>query len=309
MGRAPPASTPLELALRDGSPVPKVLALLGHAPWQAHAQGPRGRPGFFALAHHPAAVELLPSFLAAQVDFGRRDPQGRSFFHALLEPELPRAATARANAWLAVPFSGALADAVALQVPWLLTTSDARGWRGLLLALEANHPAAVAWLMAQGQGAEDTHAATAWRFPPWLWALAMPQASVACLEACWPAGALPALTARERAFLVDAFDAVDDAPGRAVGWLEKMAAWEQRGGALATPETEALTDRVVHACRQALAADAPAGPWPAVTREKHRIRLLATGYVHRWQLLQAWVRKRRLEAAYENQAGRRRERL
>ena len=295
MGCTAAHRSPLEQALLDQACVPRVLSALGNNPRQAQALDRKGQPVFFALAAHPKAKELLESFLAAGVDLGQRDKQGRSFFHHVLLQGSPLAkskARTKGTAWLPVLFPTHLADWVLAKDAEQWFHADGSGKRALVLALEANHLDAVTWLMAQGVDHKATHAAAGFQFAPWVWALALPSASAACLEACFPRGTLPPLQQGERQFVGSYAKDVLQSPQHSLAWLEKMAAWEQRGGKLMTLETLDLTDQLVRAYRRSLALEGPLG---FAVRERQRIRLQETGYPFRWEAMNAWCLQHRLE--------------
>ena len=295
MGSASTRRSPLEQVLLDQACVPRVLAALGHDPRQARALDRQGQPVFFALAGHPKAKELLESFLAAGVDLNQRDKHGRSFFHHVLLQGSPLAkskARAKGTAWLPVLFPTHLADWVLSKDPDQWFHAEASGKRALVVALEANHLEAVTWLMSQGVTPNVTHAAAGFQFAAWVWALALPSASAACLEACFPRGTLPPLHQGERQFVGSYAKEVLQSPQHSLMWLEKMAAWEQRGGKLMTVETLELTDQLVRAYRRSLALEGPLG---FVVRERQRIRLQETGYPFRWEAMNAWCLQHRLD--------------
>ncbi len=120
----------------------------------------------------------------------------------------------------------------------------------------------------------------------------LPSASAACLEACFPRGTLPPLQQGERQFVGSYAKDVLQRPQHSLGWLEKMAAWEQRGGQLMTLETLDLTDQLVRAYRRSLALEGPLG---FAVRERQRIRLQETGYPFRWEAMNAWCLQHRLD--------------
>lgn len=310
MGRPPSPRLPLEKALREGACVPRVLFLLGHHPEQATAPTLSGEPVFFELVDHPHARELLSSFVGNGVALNQRDEQGRSLFHrALLRGSHQTRRQSTKSAWLPTLFPAALAQDLLSAAPERLKEADHRGYRGLLLAMEADHAVAVEWLIHQGSDAGDTHASQGLRFAPWLWAMALPSASVACLNACSPGSRWPALGRGELQFLLSRMDEVVETPTSALVWLEKMAVWEQHGGRLMTRSHLSLVAAVVRAYRRAASMEMGHGKLGFALREGHRQRLLETGYVHRWHLLNAWHLQDRLEhrlAPTEEKSGRER---
>lgn len=313
MGSASTRRSPLEQALLDQACVPRVLAALGHDPRQARALDRQGQPVFFALAGHPKAKELLESFLAAGVDLEQRDKHGRSFFHHVLLQGSPLAkskARAKGTAWLPVLFPTHLADWVLSKDSHQWFHADASGKRAVVVALEANHATAVRWLMDHGIDHHSTHAAAGFQFSPWVWAMAIPTAGADCLEACFPRGKLPPLEVGERQLLGSRAREVLASPQQSLMWLEKMAAWEQRGGKLMTLDTLELTDQLVRAYRRSLSLEGPQGTLGFATRERQRIRLQETGYPFRWEAMNAWCLQHRLDQQLGTGTGKgRRERL
>lgn len=301
MGDLRTVHIPLEEALLEEASEERVLYLFDHAPHQASSLNQDGRPVFFALAGHPKAQVILEKFLDAGVNLDQRDAKGRSFFlTALLEGSHHGLRRPHANAWLPRRFPVALMECLLTLDGNQWNHSDAQRKRALVLALEANHPRAVEWLMGKGADAYATHAGAGFQFPPWAWALATATAGKECMEACLPRGTMPPLSLGERQFILNQSRQVLASPQNALFWLEKMAIWEQRGGKLMTPDTWGLTDLTVRAFRRAQSMETPSGKLGAVLLERQRNWLLVTGYPARWPQLNAWCLHHRLDAVLDD---------
>lgn len=298
MGELRTIQLPLEQALLEEASEERVLYLFRNSPHQASSLNRDGRPVFFALAGHPKAQTILQEFLDAGVSLDQRDSNGRSFFlTALLEGSSHGLRRPQVNAWLPRRFPGALMEYLLTLDGKQWSHSDSSDKRAVVLALEANHPRAVEWLIGRGADAYSSHAGAGFKFPLWVWALATPNAGKECLESCLPRGTMPPLALGERQFILNQSRQVLASPQSALFWLEKIAVWEQRGGKLMTSDTWDLTDLTVRAFRRAQSMETPSGKLGSVLLERQRNWLLATGYPARWPQLNAWCLHHRLDAA------------